>query len=264
VKAPGPCSQRPPELDRERSVKDLDADRNDRGNMAGMAQGVIPRCLMEVNMKSFVTVVSLLVSCGSALACTCGNPPPCAKVGPNAVIFIGVPLNAPYPSPHDFSKVQPVRFKIEKSFKGLPDGTQFVEVDTLAASSCEAAFTKGVRYVVYAESDSTSSMTFGSLTRWFRRVFHGESFYPGRVFTSQCKGSRQVQDAAEDIRFLEAFVAHRTVMSIQGQVYADTGQGNYQLYDRIQKLLPGSSVSMSRMDGQQYGAVADAKGRFHI
>jgi hypothetical protein len=53
-------------------------------------------------------------------------------------------------------------------------------------------------------------------------------------------------------------------MSIQGQVYADTGQGNYHIYERIQKRLAGSSVILSSMGGHQYSAVADANGRFHI
>lgn len=183
------------------------------------------------------------------------------KVSSNAVIFIGVPLNTPYSSPSDFSKVQPVRFKIERRFQGLPDETQFVEVDTAAASSCEAVFSKGMRYIVYAEGDSTPAPT---LTTAIRRLFYGESSYSGRVFTSQCKGSKQVERAADDLKFLEAFVVHRTVMSIQGQVYADTGQGNDHLYDRIQKRLTGSSVSVSSADGHQYSAIADAAGRFQI
>src|SRR2546423_11604571 len=122
-------------------------------------------------MRLAAILGSVFVVCASALACTCGDPPPCAKVGGDAVIFVGCPLNEARTSGRDSSKVQPVRFKVERLFTGLPNGTQFVDVDTFAASSCEATFSKGVRYIIYAENDPTPSVKSGSLTTWFRRVF---------------------------------------------------------------------------------------------
>jgi hypothetical protein len=215
-------------------------------------------------MKLFALLVPLLLACSLGFACSCGELPPCARVGPNAVIFLGVALNKPYSSFSAALNTRPVRFKIERVYQGLPDETRFVEVDTLAMSSCEAVFVEGVRYVVYAESDSTQVASSWSLTNLFRRLVYGENFYPGRIVTHQCMGSRQVQDAADVMQFLEAFVAHRTVASIQGQVYADPGQGNLLLYDRLRKRMQGSVVTASGTDGSQHSTVADETGRFRI
>jgi hypothetical protein len=125
-------------------------------------------------------------------------------------------------------------------YKGLR-GTSFVEIDTWAESSCEAPFTKGGRYLVYAKRADG-----------------------GRILTSLCMGSIQVWEAAEDLRFLESWMRNRTTTSIEGEVFPDNGQGNHQSYDHLSKRLRGSRVKTVGTDGHQYSAVADSTGRFLI
>jgi hypothetical protein len=82
--------------------------------------------------------------------------------------------------------------------------------------------------------------------------------------TSACSGSRPIHEASEEIRFLEAFAAKRTAPSIRGEVYPEPGQGNDRLYTRMQKLLSGTTVSISGPDGARHVAAADARGRFFV
>lgn len=215
-------------------------------------------------MKSFAHLIGLLLVATSSFACSCGDPPPCAQVGADSVIFIGSLSNAPRPWPFDFLKARIARFKIEKTFKGLPDGTQFVEVDTAEGSSCEATFSVGVSYLVYAKADKTRTGIAGALADILRSLILGRNPYSGLVSTTACKGSKPLHEAADDIRFMDAFVAHRTITSIHGLLFVETGQSNFYHYAQIQKRLAGSTVSVSSSEGQQYSGISDAKGEFRI
>jgi hypothetical protein len=194
---------------------------------------------MKVAMHRIVVAFILIVfGTINAGACECGDPPACAKVGPDAVIFVGVALNEAHTSDQDVS--HPVRFRIERMFKGLRS-ISFVEIDTSASTSCEAPFAKGRRYLVYAKRLDT-----------------------GRVFTSLCNGSKPINQAADDLRFLEGWIRNRTITSIQGQILLDYGQGNVGSRDRLSKNLRGSLVTAVNTDGQRYSSGADGDGRFLI
>lgn len=136
-----------------------------------------------------------------------------------------------------------------------------MEVNTASRTSCEVEFSKGLPYIVYAESGPS---TLHPVTTIFRRLLNGVNTYPGRLFTTQCYGSKPVQDATQEIRFMEAFVARRTNSSIQGEVYAETGQVLNNDYEMIQRRLTGSVIIASSVDGIKYKGIANSKGKFQI
>jgi len=197
------------------------------------------------------------------LACDCGYVPPCGKVGSTAVVFVGVPLSEGVNSPdRDFpDTLSTVRFKIKRSFKGLPDGTRFVDVQTSPFSHCGARFSVGSSYLVYSNAIPAVETVSESLTRVFRRVFYGEHLYPGRVKTHLCAGSKPIQQAAADVEFLQAWAARKTKTVIRGHVFYLAELGKEKLYDK-QRGFSGAKVTALGPGGHHYTTIVDDEHKF--
>lgn len=211
---------------------------------------------------SLIRALLLLAALKPVWACSCGSPPPaCAQVNSGAIVFLGIPLNSPDRSTNSSPRL--VRFQVQRSFIGLHPASRIVNIDTLSNSSCEALFSVGRRYLVYARSQSDPPTGQSPLFRVLRQLIGPYLVGLGpTMYTTQCMGSRLAQEAAADLRFLEEFYAHRTPTTLIGELYADPDSPNYHLRDRIQRALRGSSVTAVGPDGKVHRAIAGDHGEF--
>lgn len=105
-------------------------------------------------------LITVLMTAVSISACTCitvsdPNAPPCGKIGPAEVIFVGTVLDIENP-PYEVSKENPealqsrYRFRIDERIAGL-EGQQ--EIDIYSGSGgggdCTYQFKRGEQYVVF-------------------------------------------------------------------------------------------------------------------
>jgi hypothetical protein len=63
-------------------------------------------------------------------ATSCSVPPPCGRVSPGAVIFVGLVVDADSPDDSKDAKLRPARLQVQEAFQGLSSGTEEVIVFT--------------------------------------------------------------------------------------------------------------------------------------
>lgn len=186
-------------------------------------------------------LISLALGTKLLLACECGVQPICARVGAINVIFLGTALNDSHPPglAHKLSDIKPVRFKIDRSYKGIRRDQTIVDVDTSADTSCEVSFARSRHYIVFAE-------------------------HTDHLWTNSCLGSKLFEEANEDIKFLDRYSKGETESSIEGEVYPNVQPGSGREYDRLLKKLAGSIITARSVEGYSYGSTADGAGHFLI
>lgn len=212
-------------------------------------------------MRLVIIVASFC--CRTVQACSCGSVSPCARVTPDAVIFVGVPQNSTYRIEGDAYSGRRVLFKVDSIFHGLRAGTRLVDVDTLASSSCEALFDVGRPYLVYARHAARGSLA-ETLARTVSWALHGEPWGDESLQASQCSGSLPVADAGDDLDFLKAWLRKETVAAIQGEVYPDTNTLDAPDYNRRSRQLRGSDITAIDGNGQAWTVASDLNGHFRI
>src|SRR5260370_37705107 len=135
-----------------------------------------------------------------ALACSCSPEayaPACQKISNAQVVFAGtVRQIEPDSRAPQATKLRVYRFRVDVPYKGLPEGTTEVIVNPDNFTSCQTEYKSGLRYLIFG-------------TR-----FSGTD----EVLSGGCHGSRLVEYAADDIRFLEAYRKNQASNSVYGRV----------------------------------------------
>jgi hypothetical protein len=136
----------------------------------------------------------------SILGCDCGPPASaraCEKISTAGVVFLGTVIAVELEQPN-----LPVRsgllyrFQVEAAYKGLPPDMAQIVVDPDNITSCGTKYKLGVRYLIFANK------------------------LEGRdaVLSNDCAGSREADQAAEDLLFLEAYRRNEAVSFVYGVV----------------------------------------------
>ncbi len=178
-----------------------------------------------------IAVIILLLPCvaASVHACQCRErQPPCAQYWEADAVFIGsvteiTPELVPY-SDDRFLEYEMVKFDVEQSFRGIDGGKAELAV---WLSSCAYSFKVGKKYLVYAYRNSITN----------------------KLDTSYCSRTRELFNAAEDLRYINS-------LNIKSPGNAITGR----LIDG-EKKLTGVRVVAEGM-GKRYRSVSDEKGWF--
>jgi hypothetical protein len=178
-----------------------------------------------------LTLMFLLLPCVAANvhACQCRErQPPCAQYWEADAVFIGsvtavTPELVPY---SDDSRLEydMVKFEVERSFRGVDGGKAELAV---WRSSCRYDFEAGKKYLVYAYRDPKTNT----------------------LDTNACSRTRELSDAAEDLRYING-------LNLKSPDKAITGR----LRDG-EKKLTGVRVVAEGM-GRRYRSVSDEKGWF--
>jgi hypothetical protein len=150
--------------------------------------------------RGFALALLALSPVERVVACSCGpaaSAPACEKLANAEVIFLGAVMAVePDSSLPLASNARIYRFRVETAYKGLPPTVEQIVVNPDNFTSCQTEYMRGVRYLVFASKLKGTAV----------------------VLAGGCHGSRLAGEAAEDIRFLEAFRANRAVNSVQGRV----------------------------------------------
>jgi Carboxypeptidase regulatory-like domain len=186
----------------------------------------------------YFAVIALLLA-NSANACECSGPrAACTYVSYADAIFIGTVAYSNDDGSGTFRQITLLRFTVEESFKGLPDGAREVWIDPGSLTSCYADYHVGDRMLVFASK--LRGMPFGAS---MMSVAPGGASIPKplppgvdpknppTVYSApECSGSRVIdssneKEIARDIEFLRRFKAgdHRTFVA--GRVISDSELG---------------------------------------
>ena len=147
---------------------------------------------------SLLLAVAVSFAAPSAIeACSCGRSgPPCQAAWSADAIFSGTVRSIDVSEPFngdDRSRHTVIRFEVDQRFRNVPSGQ--IEIVTDAFSTCSYRFTRGEKYVVYAQ----------------RRE-------DGRFTTSICSRTRLLAEATDDLRYLSALPATGTGARVYGRI----------------------------------------------
>lgn len=161
------------------------------------------------------------------LACSCAPPPPpCHDVGLNPLVFLGTVKTA---TERNQDGVRTAQMKIDRSYKGDAKGL----VDLVDNDMCDSPeLLPGHQYLMY---------TWGSPG--------------GPIAASGCSRSRAVENAQEDLKFLEAYAAAKT----STQVFGVFRLAGYDVDDPMP--LKGVQVTLSG-NGWQFRATTASDGSY--
>ncbi len=171
---------------------------------------------------------ALCLSVGGALACSCADPlSPCQQAGRSPLIFSGTVTNIRKDG------VQFVRMKVDRTYKGaLP-----AEVELSDDGACNGPDLQlGRRYLMYTERLPTGAL-------------------PARG----CTRSRAIEDAAEDLAFLDEYAKGKTVNQISGRVRYRPDDSS--AHPERRTPLPRVRVALTDRS-RRYFAETDAKGLY--
>ncbi len=134
------------------------------------------------------------------LGCSCApaaSAPACEKISTTEIVFVGT-VRAVEPDTQlpTVSQARVYRFQVETPFKGLPQNVSEVVVNPDNFTSCQTVYKRGGRYLIFANRLAGTS----------------------QVLSGGCHGSRIADDAAEDLRFLEAYRRNQATNSVYGRV----------------------------------------------
>ena len=179
------------------------------------------------------------------LACECRHLTVCELIQ-LPTIFIGEVVDGGVASVRDdpwYSNVDHVRFKVIESFRGLPPGTQTVDVQlTPTAGMCAPIpYYSGRRYLV------------------------APSKRDGKFSDSVCFQGRDVEAAVDDVRQVRDYFAGKMPMNVHGQVAVARHSDlvDFLLSMGETKPLRGVTISTTR-NGQTFSAVTDADGKYTL
>jgi hypothetical protein len=218
-----------------------------------------------------VLIAGIIVFPHPAFSCSCSpeaEGPACSLVGSRDVIFNGRVLYSNDDGSGRFSQGTLVRFAVEEVFKGLPAGTAEAWIDPGSYTSCYAVYKVGERYLVFASksprgaSASLAAMT-GDRARQQKPVPPGFDIrYPPAIYLSaECHGSRLAGFAADDIRWLRAWQAGKTMTRVYGRVLEHYDL-NF-LPPRDEPPLTGAMVTVTGTSGT-HTARSNEKGEYEI
>jgi hypothetical protein len=143
-------------------------------------------------MGRIVFALLLILSTRLALACSCApaaSAPACEQLSIAEVAFIGT-VRSLEPEP---GTPGVYRMNVEVAYKGLPEGIREVVVDPGSFATCRTNYKSDQRYLMFVRKTSS-----------------------GRVQSDMCSGSRSVESATDDMRFLEAYSKHEALKTVKG------------------------------------------------
>jgi hypothetical protein len=187
----------------------------------------------EVHMKCLLLLLSsltwLLISSNTALACQCPEfgTPICAAYWRADAVFVGQ-LRDITPRDRDKNPVAKLHFIVEQPFRGIT--TTQVDIDTLSGTSCDMKFSKGRRYLIYAN--------------------HNSGF--GRLFTGACSRTTALEHADEDLNYIRSVMQNGVTESVAGRLML----GGYQ-------IMSGVKIEV-RNEKRTIETRSDEEGRFSV
>lgn len=174
------------------------------------------------------------------VACECAQLTPC-WMAERPVIFIGEVIDGGVTSLKEdpwYSDAEHVRFRVIEAFRGVPAGTETIEV------------------LLFPPGGMCSPVPYFSGKRYL--VSPHES--RGALWDGPCFSGQHVERAGEEIQFLRDYFAGRMPVNIHGRVA--TGS-DYRLSDGRAKPLSGVTVTALRGE-EVYSTTSDADGNYFI
>jgi len=208
---------------------------------------------MRVNralVHSTVVVSLLLTFTRDASACSCASPgPPCQNALQVDAVFVGT-VQSISPLPEDGPPLRPGEYRIPRTlrvefvavvaFRGI-QGPAMSVLTAGSGPACGYEFKQGKRYLVYAT-----------------RTKDGTS-----LVTGICSRTRRLEDAGEDIRFLQTLTdAGPAGARLSGTIdhwERDLGTGQPRQYGPVADVL----ITAQR-PGNAFEVSTDAQGRYEL
>ena len=143
-------------------------------------------------------LAALWALAAEAAACSCVEygTPPCAGYWKADAVFTGVVTGIrKAPEPADGSlPVALVHFIVEDKFRGITAAE--ADLEALSGTSCDVTFKKGERWLIYGYRNEAT----------------------GRLVVHFCSGSRQLEDADEDLAYARGVARGASRPSVSGKI----------------------------------------------
>lgn len=179
-----------------------------------------------------------------AMACDCVQLSACAYVD-SPTIFIGEVIDGGVTSIQDdpwYANVTHLRFKVLENFKGLPAGTETVDIASRGSGGMCAPnpFFPGRKYLVVPTVAN------------------------GKLFVGGCSGSRDIESAEDDIQAIRDYFRTKQFI-IHGRVAAAPSSDAVGVFLALGEAKPLAGVTIStRQNGKTISAVTDPDGRYSL
>ena len=124
-------------------------------------------------VRLLIILFALLTACGSVSACSCvevgdPNPPPCARINPADVIFVGTVVEIENPA-YEVSTENPqvlltrYRFRIDETISKLEGEKEIDVYSGRGGADCSYHFEKGKQYLVFSYRGTESPHLFATI-----------------------------------------------------------------------------------------------------
>lgn len=191
---------------------------------------------------STVVLVFLLLNTPIVNACSCGNSPtPCGSYGSADAVFVGsvqrvVDKKAKGEGGREYRVGQTAYVQVERAFKGT---LQPEVVFRTEGSSCDPIYDQGERWLFYGY--------YNKETKTWR--------------TAACDRSTPVENAAEDLLYLQALPKSASTTRLSGRIehYDDDPEKGFSVVNNIS----GAKVTITG-EGKKYEAYTNKDGVFEI
>lgn len=180
-----------------------------------------------------------------AISCECASFTICDLLR-SPTIFIGEVVDGGLSSIREdpwHSNVDHVRFKVLENFRGLPAGTQTVDVELMPTAGMCAPnpYYLGRKYLVMPGKTE------------------------GKFNDGPCFQGRDVERAAEDVRQIREYFAGKMPINVHGQVAIAGDSSLVQYLLSVGETEPLAGVVVSTLSGgKSYSATTDANGRYSL
>ena len=165
-------------------------------------------------------------------ACQCDQygTPVCAVYWQSDAVFVGLlrDITPPDPKSTDGLPTATLHFIVEQPFRGITTTT--VDVETLSGTSCDMPFSKGKRYLIYADRDSDSK----------------------QLFAGPCSRTRELENADDDLNYIRSLTQQGVTESIGGRLVS-------MRYDSI----AGAKIEV-RNESKSLETTTNEEGRFSV
>jgi len=180
-----------------------------------------------------------------AISCECARQTICDSLR-SPTIFIGEVIDGGISSIQEdpwHSNVDHVRFKVLENFRGLPAGTQTVDLQVMALPGMCAPnpYYRGRKYL----------------------VIPGKA--DGKFVDGPCFSGRDVEKASEEVREVRQYFAGTMPTNVHGQVAIDKDPSSVQYHLAVGETQPLAGVVVSTFSGgKPYSTMTDSNGRYSL
>jgi hypothetical protein len=211
---------------------------------------------MNIFKYSMALLYVLLFSVTNNYACECGSPgPACTYISSAQVVFVGTPVYSNDNGSGTFLQQTLYKFTVEEVFKGLPENTREVWVDPGSYTSCYADYPLGKKLLVFASVGKffpidTAAMTVAKTAGKVKPLPPGFDPTTQVYYAPECNGTRDADNAVDDIAWLRLWKKGEASTRIQGFVF-----------DSLDWPLPRVKV-VAKGDAGSLIAATDVNGAF--